>query len=182
MKISKVRRWSVDFGNVLVENIAPEKRQKIYLLWEEMKLKHDTEELDKFLIVNSLLVPNALTGLQTLISHKGPENIFIVSRASGIERLINYRIFTCHRFAALTGFLPEHIYFVDTFKEKVEVCHSLNIEGHIDDRGEVLLHMRGVIPCLIWFSPSQRDISRWSQELQDKTMRVSGWNDLLPLL
>lgn len=182
MKINEVRRWSVDFGNVLVQNIAPEKRQKISLLCQEMKHEYDTEELNKFLIAHSLLVPDAITGLQTLISRKGPENIFIVSRANRIERLVNRRLFANHRLAALTGFWPTHIFFVDTFKEKTEVCRSLDIQGHIDDRGEVLLHMHGVIPCLIWFSPSKKDESRWSHKLQDKTIRANGWNDLLPLL
>ncbi|KKU51164.1 MAG: hypothetical protein UX72_C0025G0022, partial [Parcubacteria group bacterium GW2011_GWA2_47_10] len=174
-----VPRWSVDFGNVLVQNISRENRGEIMELWLDMKDENDTARLDEFLFECSSTIPNAILGLKTLVRMNGPENVWMVSRASGIERLVNRRLFKVHRFAGLTGFTPEQIVFVDLFSEKAEVCRALGIAGHIDDRGEVHFHLRGVVPNLIWFSPSKTDMARWTEPLGESVVQVLGWNDLL---
>lgn len=181
MNLKNATRWSVDFGNVLVKNIAREKREKISHLVSKIKDQNNTLDLDKFLLDNSFLIPNALAGLQELISRYGAENVWIVSRASGIERFINLRLFSLHRFAELTGFLPNHIYFVDLYHEKRNICHSLNIQTHIDDRGEVHFHLLGTVPNLLWFQPTKSDLSQWSKKLP-QAVYISGWNEIIALL
>src|SRR3989338_7262409 len=95
--IRKASRWSIDFGNVLVQNIPREHRQEIHSICQRMRGDRDTEELDNFLITPSTLVPGAIAGLRRLVELNGSGNLFIVSRASGIERFVNCRLWIIHR-------------------------------------------------------------------------------------
>ena len=165
-----------------MQNIPREKRRNISSLCSRMCDEYDSQNLDKFLLDNSFLVPNAILGLKTLITMNGSENVFIVSRASNVERLVNRRLFVIHNFYEMTGLLPMNIFFVDLCAEKAEVCRRLSVQGHIDDRGEVHYNLRGVVPNLVWFSPSKGDVSRWTQELSPHVIRVSGWRDLISML
>ncbi|MBI5421118.1 MAG: hypothetical protein HZA35_02275 [Parcubacteria group bacterium] len=139
----------------------------------------DTMEFDTFLLQHSAVVPNAFLGLRRLIESKGVDRVWIVSRAEGIERVVNRRLFIAYHFEELTGMPMDHIHFVDKREEKAPVCRRLGIEGHIDDRGEVLFHLLAVVPNLIWFSPTVNGVLRWSYNLSGFTCRVSGWDEIL---
>ncbi len=175
MDPSEVKRWGVDFGNVLVKNIPHNIRGKV----ADLLAAQNFSDLDDLLRKNSALVPDAIEGLKTLVTHYGPHNVWIVSRAAGFERTINRRLLTLHRFEEHTGLLEDHIIFVDRREEKAGVCLKLGIQGHIDDRGEVLSHLVGAVPLPVWFAPTANDIRRWSSHISPYVLQVNGWSELL---
>ena len=83
-----VTKWGVDFGNVLVRNISPEGRKELIASYTR-----DPATLDALLMRHPSLVPNAVPGLKRLVDLRGTNNVAIVSRAKGIERIINRRLF-----------------------------------------------------------------------------------------
>jgi len=179
MDLKSVDRWSVDFGNVLVQNIPISVRREMVQQYPNIETLGYTTEFDRFLLQHSSVVPNAFFGLKRLTEIRGADQVWIVSRAEGIERVVNRRLFIAHRFEEITGLSIDHIHFVDKREEKAHVCKRLGIQGHIDDRGEVLSHLVGVVPNLIWFSPTASDLFKWSLRLSGSTCRVSGWNEIL---
>jgi|GEM_PF-2686926 len=179
MDLRGIDRWGVDFGNVLVKNIPMSVRREMLQRYPNIETLEDTTNFDTFLFRHSSVVPNAFFGLKRLVETKGTDHVWIVSRAEGIERVVNRRLFIVHRFEEITGLSADQIHFVDKREEKAPVCERLCIQGHIDDRGEVLFHLVGVVPTLIWFSPTVNDLIRWSLSLSQSTYRVSGWDEIL---
>lgn len=179
MDLRNIDRWGVDFGNVLVRNIPISVRREMLQRYPNIGALEDTTEFDTFLLQHSMVLPNAFLGLKRLIEIKGEDRVWIVSRAEGTQRIVNRRLFVVHHFEKITGLPIDHIHFVDKREEKALVCQWLGIQGHIDDRGEVLFHLLGVVPNLIWFSPTINDLLKWSLDLRSTTCRVSGWDEIL---
>jgi len=183
MGIREVRRWSIDFGKVLVENLSQEQQKIVARICPKASDSHPNfMALDNYLRLTSLIIPEAMHGLYMLIKRVGSDNVWIVSHASGMERIVNRRIFAVHFFWEIAGMRPENIIFVDHFAEKAGVCRSLGIGGHIDDRGEALVHMRDIVPLRVWFNPSTRDLQRWENTLAGTTLRISGWREIIEAL
>lgn len=178
MRINQAQRWSVDLGNVLVQNIPKDVRNEIKKIHESRNFA----KLDKFLLLHSLLVPGAQAGLRALIDKAGSENVWIVSRASGMERKVNKRLLAVHRFWALTGLRSKHVHFVDHFAEKADICKQLRVDAHIDDRGEVHAGLQDIVPIKIWFAPSPNDIRRWSDVIWHDVFRAESWTQIIQSL
>lgn len=182
MASEKTSCWSVDFGNVLIENFSKEAQLAVAKICASEEYLKNTKILEDFLLKSSSLLPDALRGLKRLVERNGAENIFIVSRVDKEAIEINKMLMRINKICELTGLLEENIYFVEKRSDKVGVCEQLKIENHIDDRGEVLSYMCGRIPHLIWFAPPKEDIEEWSATLGSNVVRVKNWEELIPIL
>ena len=186
MDIRDVERWGVDFGNVLVQKLEP---STVIGLVFKLRINKDSfsdatrlKTIDEFLVQNSALVYRALEGLKTLIRRVGNKNVWIVSRAEGIERQVNSRLLVVHGICSWTGLLPENVIYVDKRAEKAKVCQKFQIDGHIDDRGEVLFHLEKVVPTLIWFAPTSEDYEKWISRFCSPVIVASNWDQLLSVI
>lgn len=185
MNIKEASKWGVDFGNVLIQNLDQEARKQVSALFSCGRMCHPidrVDELDVILVAHSCMVSGALEGLKTLIERRGAEHVWIVSCAKELERFVNRRLIAVHKIREVTGLREDHIFFVDKREGKAGICRNLGIEAHIDDRGEVLSHLVNIVPNLIWFSPTERDVREWSTVLPTTTLRVNGWDELIPQL
>lgn len=183
-----VRKWGIDLGNVIVKNVSHDARcilnAQLSGIDVSMLREGSTElaDLDRVLRQWAELVDGALSGVKKLVQRVGEESVWIVSRCSGLERGVNARLLSLFDAYTVTGLLRDHVYFVDRRSDKADVCARLGIQGHVDDRGEVLYALRDVVPCLIWFNPSPVDEARWHDLLPEETRMVYSWTELCALL
>ena len=182
MKLCEVKRWGIDIGNVIVKNFSREDRHCVEVLAEDFRSRNPgaaehelMEALDEPLRKFARLVPDAVRGVKKLVMMTGPENVFVVSRAKGLERVINKRLLELFKVHEETGLLESSVNFVDERFDKARVCKYFGIEGHIDDNGEVLHALTGVVPQIVWFSPTIEDLVKWSPKLPQDVHVVHNW-------
>lgn len=66
------------------------------------------------------------------------------------------------RFWTTTGVAPDHLRFCLERRDKALHCHELGVTHFIDDRLDVLEHLRGFVPCLYLFGHQTRQAPRWA--------------------
>ena len=64
-------------------------------------------------------------------------------------------------FWATTGVAPDHLRFCLERRDKALHCHELGVTHFIDDRLDVLEHLRGFVPCLYLFGHQQARAPGW---------------------
>jgi len=188
MRPREVRKWGVDLGNVIVKNVSHTARHILNAQLTGIDVPMLREGSPELVSLDHVLrewakpVDDALAGVQRLVQRVGADRVWIVSRCSGLERGVNARILSIFDAYAVTGLLRDHVHFVDRRSEKAGVCAQLGIDGHIDDRGEVLFAVKDVVPCLVWFNPTSADVSCWCAQLPKETYTVYSWNELITRL
>jgi hypothetical protein len=65
------------------------------------------------------------------------------------------------RFWATTGIAPDHIRFCLERPDKALHCHELGVTHFIDDRLDVLVHLRGFVPRLYLFGHQKERAPVW---------------------
>ncbi len=171
MKLSEVKSWGVDIGNVLIKNLP----MKTQLLLTERKIP--PQEVVKQLS----LVPDALLGLRFLSQRVGPENVWIVSKASPHQREVSRLALEKFRFYPTTGLKPDQVLFCPERKDKRPIIKALDLEGHIDDRGEVIESIQKFVKCPVWFSPEEYDTAQWLYQVKYTVRVVSGWKQIMEM-
>ncbi len=66
------------------------------------------------------------------------------------------------RFFDETGLKPENLRFCRQRPEKAIHCAKLGITHFVDDRVDVLRHLREGVPHLFLFGPQRKDVPEWS--------------------
>lgn len=64
-------------------------------------------------------------------------------------------------FWATTGVAPDHLRFCLERRDKALHCHELGVTHFIDDRLDVLEHLRGFVPCLYLFGHQKARAPDW---------------------
>ena len=169
----EVRKWGVDFGNVLVQNLSKEQQVEIARICAHENIVKNPDTLENFLLKNSQLVTDALYGLKRLVEQNGARNVYIISRASHEESYINGILFRLHGILQYAGLFIDNIYICKQRSDKVDICEKLGILSFVDDRGKVLSYMCGKIPHLIWFAPTKKELDLWSANLGGRVVRVN---------
>lgn len=164
----QVKRWGVDIGNVLVKNFNHKVTDVSQVTWENIK-------------ENGELVPDAIQGLKLLIDKVGADNVWIVSKVSPIQQMISELILKELQICEQTGMRPEQIRFCLERKDKAPIIKELQLEGHIDDRGEVIESLQSFLPCPIWFNPSDKDYLEWDDYISQKILMVPNWQGIIAL-
>lgn len=171
MKIKDVNSWGVDIGNVILKNVPRETQQ--YYMERGLTPEQVVDRLQ--------LVPDALLGLRFLVHKVGRENIWIISKADAIQSHISRLAFDKFRLCHTTGLDPEQILFVTERPDKTPVFKSLELEGCIDDHGEVISSVQDVVKCPVWFKPDAKYSAMWIPRMSYSVRVVSGWTHLLSL-
>jgi hypothetical protein len=78
-----------------------------------------------------------------------------------------------HRFHDRTGIDPAHVLFCRKRPDKAGICRELRLTHFVDDRPDVLEHMRGVVPNLFLFG-LQAQPAEW-----DWLTKVENWAEVL---
>lgn len=65
------------------------------------------------------------------------------------------------RFWTATGIAPDHLRFCLERRDKALHCHELGVTHFIDDRLDVLAHLRGFVPCLYLFGHQKAPAPSW---------------------
>ena len=169
IKPSEVKRWGVDIGNVLVHNFKIN-TDFDNLTWEEIS-KNGGE-----------IIPGALEGLKKLIDKVGADNVWIVSKVSPAQQKVSEFILEHINIYEKTGLLRDHIRFCLEKKDKAPIIKELKLDGHIDDRGEVIESLQAFLPCPIWFNPDQEDMLEWDDHISMKVLMVHNWDAIMTLL
>lgn len=72
-----------------------------------------------------------------------------------------------HRFWARTGMDPGHLRFCLERHQKALHARELELDTMIDDRVDVLEHLRGLVPHLLLFGEQTRPAPRWTTAVAD---------------
>lgn len=65
------------------------------------------------------------------------------------------------QFWTATGVAPDHLRFCLERRDKALHCHELGVTHFIDDRLDVLEHLRGFVPCLYLFGHQKAPAPGW---------------------
>ncbi len=71
------------------------------------------------------------------------------------------------RFYERTGMPEDHLRFCLRRPEKADHARELGLDTFIDDRLDVLQHLRGLVPRLLWFGEDARPEPTWVRPARD---------------
>lgn len=104
--------------------------------------------------------------------------VWLVSKAGPRIEARTRRWLDAWDFFRQTGIVRDNLRFCRQRHEKADHCRELGITDFIDDRVEVLQHLRGVAPRLYLFGPQKRmtHVPEWAAHVltwreADKTVR-----------
>jgi hypothetical protein len=124
-------------------------------------------------------VPGTFEALALLTALFGGR-VFVVSKAGPTVSARTLAWLAHHRFFEATGIVPENIHFVRQRIDKAAVCDAIGITHFVDDRLDVLAHLKNVPHRYLFVgglgrNPSPMSVPRWA------TVAAS-WPDLADLL
>lgn len=110
--------------------------------------------------------PGAFAAIRGLVSlHQG--RVWLVSKAGPRIQDLTRRWLEHHGFHRQTGLPPAHVRFCRRRPEKREHALELGLTHFIDDRLDVLEHLRGVVPHLFLFGWQPAAPPRWVTGVAD---------------
>lgn len=169
MKPIEVQNWGVDIGNVILRGLTI----------NDQKLSEQIPVAD--LARMAQLVPEALNGLKFLTDVVGPDNVWLIAKAKQkhIEAMrLAFKKFNVYD---VTGVKEDQVLFVPDASDKQILLKALELNGHIDDSGEVISLIGSFLPCPIWFAPEESDTIRWLHKIKYNVRVVSGWKQFKQL-
>ena len=114
-----------------------------------------------------------------LMKRFGPPNVHLVSKAGPGVQNKTWHWLRHHDVYGQTGLAPSRVWFCLERHQKRGHCERLGITHFIDDRLDVLVHLRGVVPYLYLFGEQRRGQAApsWVQPVSDwpaATARILG--------
>lgn len=171
MKLHQINSWGIDVGNVIFHNLS-----------ESLQLFHQKEDSSPEEIVEQMsLIPDTLNGLKMLVGKVGKDNIWLFSK-SGEKRIATTKL-ALERFKVYqsTGIKEDQVIFVPGRQDKIPIIKALELDGHIDDRGETIFSVQKFVKCPLWFCPNQKDADKWARKMKHSVRVVSGWKQLMEI-
>jgi hypothetical protein len=98
--------------------------------------------------------PGAFDALRELTARAGGA-VWLVSKAGPRVQALTRRWLERWRFFAHTGVRPENLHFCRERRDKASYARSLGLTHFVDDRRDVLVAMRGLVPHLFLFGPQR---------------------------
>jgi hypothetical protein len=124
------------------------------------------------------LIPDCFDGIKHLIDSVGSENVFIISKASIAQQRLS-RIFLGDFGFYSVGLLPGNVRFCLERLEKAPIIRELELQGHIDDRGEIIHSIQDFVQCPIWFRPGEDDYGLWTSKIRGDVYMFYSWKELI---
>ena len=138
-KINSTARLGIDFGRVIMGAADSDGRADTsFLSGGEARAMETTSERGAFETIRDLC-------------ERVDGNVWIVSKCGPRIEQRTRRWLDHHSFFSETGVPRENLRFCRERREKKIHCGELRISHFIDDRMDVLTHLRGLVPLLYWF-------------------------------
>jgi len=109
-------------------------------------------------------VDGAIEGLAALIETFGPASVWLVSKAGDRVADKTRRWLDAREVYAKTGLVREQVVFVRERADKARIARRHGLTHFIDDRVDVLGHLRGLVPHLFLFGEAaeRNDAPAWT--------------------
>lgn len=101
-------------------------------------------------------VPGALNALRDIVSSKKFGAVYVISKVNPISRIIFLARLQYLDFWRHTGIPRENLYFCRRHEDKAPICARLGVTHFIDDRLDVLHHMK-TVPYRYAFGPIRKN-------------------------
>jgi hypothetical protein len=85
--------------------------------------------------------------------------VWLVSKCGHKVERRSRRWLEHHRFYDKTGLSPDHLRFCRDRKHKAPICRELGIQFFVDDRADVLAHMRDGVAHRFHFGAERTDVA-----------------------
>jgi hypothetical protein len=103
-------------------------------------------------------VTGAYDAVREIVECYGADNVFIISKCGEVIEGRTRRWLTGNGFYTYTGFSPTNLYFCHTRAEKAPIAEALGLTDFVDDRQDVLEHMKGIVARRYLFGPQSDKI------------------------
>lgn len=121
--------------------------------------------------------PEAIRVIRRLVDFYGDKNVFIVSKVTDAQKLRALRWIRRTRFHEETDMREENVEFCLERHEKAPICQRLGVTAFIDDRVDVLSHMRGIVSHRILFRANHAS-PKDGQMGSGGVIRASSWKQI----
>lgn len=163
---SRIHRVGFDFGDTIV-NINRDQSQafRSESPWE------------------AKTYPDAIYHIRCIAGLIGPTNMHIISRIKSDRALQATKAWLERNdFYSSTGLRPENVYFCSERYEKAAIAASRRLDCFVDNRPDVLFHLRDVVPHRLLFCPDWSDYNE--EDIQEIEHGIKGvetvdsWKDV----
>lgn len=120
--------------------------------------------------------PGALAGVADLVARTGG-NAWLVSKCGPGVQAKTRAWLDHHRFWAVTGMNPKHLRFCLKRPDKAVHARELGLTVMIDDRVDVLTHLRGIVQHCLLFGEQTSHAPGWTTPVLDWA-DVQAWAEL----
>lgn len=157
------RRIGIDVGGVIIDGLANDGTDTSF-------------RGDNFMETSA--VPGAFDGVRQLVARYTAANVFIVSKCGPVIEGKTRLWLPGKGFYEYTGFDPSNLHFCIDRAGKAPIARGLGITDFIDDKEEVLGHMKEAVERRYLFGPQRtppRDpsgliiVNDWSEALSHLT-------------
>jgi hypothetical protein len=137
-------------------------------------------------------VSGAFDAIRKIVQYFGPENVFIVSKCGPNTERKTRSWLAHHRVYEMTGLLQANVHFCRRREDKAPICVQVGITDFVDDRPDVLKHMKAVPRRFLfanteWFDSEFSVVPSWADVLartgvtyESATGWPRGWVDPPP--
>ncbi len=138
----------IDIGGVLIERVNHDK---------------DTSFFGKGFL-RTPAVPGAIEAVRRLAQGAtfSPSRVCLVSKCGPRVQERTRAWLAHHAFFEETGIPKENLFFCLERGQKAGICRTLGVTHFVDDRLEVLIGMKEVVPHRFLFRPSSSEVREWS--------------------
>lgn len=121
-------------------------------------------------------VKGAIKAVAALVKKYGNENIFIISKCREVTEAVILRWMEAHRFFEITGFNKKNLRFCRDRADKAPIAREWRLTDFVDDRPNVLVHMKGVERLYLFTDANKKDLD------VPGLIDTASWADALPKL
>jgi hypothetical protein len=112
-------------------------------------------------------MPGAVEAMASLIAAIDPARVWLVSKCGPRIEARSRRWLRRHRIFERTGLRPDQLRFCLKRHQKADHCRDLGINLFIDDRLDVLRHLRPLMSDLFWFGGDPVKQPPWARAVVD---------------
>lgn len=154
----------VDIGNVIIGGIINNSVDTSFI-------SNDIEKA-----METLPVPGAFEAIEKLVEH-ADGSVWLVSKAHFNTMKKTDKWLRHWKFFKKTGLAKDNVWYCLERIHKAVICKGLELTHFIDDRLDVLAHLKGIVPNLYLFGEQP-----YISEIPDWVTHVSTWNELETLI
>jgi hypothetical protein len=130
--------------------------------------------------LNTPAVAGCVDALRALVESPFADNVHIVSKCGTRVADKTLEWFEHHDFYRLTGIKADHVHFTPTREGKAPICERFGVSHFVDDRLDVLLHLKTVPRRYLFVGGNPAD--ERADEVPDGIRVIENWVALVALI